>query len=106
MGRFPRPFGGSRKDQTSNSNAPQTPANAANDTAVAAPDYDPPATNTDLAVLMLREAGRIFRAIAAENPDMQVRMDSLAGAYEAVADLTDLDPEGEAPDGAENLARL
>ncbi len=105
MARFPRPFGRSRKDHAGADADAQSNDNGGID-AAEAPDYDPPATNTDLAVLMLREAGRIFRAIAAENPDMQIRMEALAGAYEAVADLTDLDPEGEAPDGAENLARL
>ncbi len=100
MPRMPRPFRG-RKEASSPSETEL--GSAAGDDW---PDYDPPATNTDLAVLMLREAGRIFRAIAAENPDMAMRMETLAGAYEAVADLTDLDPEGEAPDGAENLARL
>lgn len=98
MPRIPRPFRG-KKDQLSQSDK----IAAAN---TDRPDYDPPATNIDLSVLMLREAGRIFRAIAAENPDMAARMETLAGAYEAVAALTELDPEGEAPDGAEHLANL
>jgi len=98
MPRFPRPFAG-RKDS-----AQQPDPVAANNDDL--PDFDPPASNLDLAVQMLREAGRIFNALAQENPDLQARMELLAGAYEAVAALTELDPEGEAPAGAETLFKI
>lgn len=106
MPRFPRPFGGSKNNKPQSDN--QVAANNDQATSLGGPAFeaDPPANNIDLAVLMLRQAGHIFRALGEENPDLQNRMELLAGAYEAIASLTELDPEGEAPAGAETLVNL
>lgn len=65
-----------------------------------------PATNVDLAAHMLHDAARFMRTLAHENPDLHDKMMAMSGAYDAVADLVQLDPEGEAPEGVQDLLIL
>ena len=62
-----------------------------------------PMTNVMLAAALLRQSSAMLKAIGEGNPDLAARYDTLAGAYEAVAGLTELDPLGPAPDGVEDL---
>ena len=60
-------------------------------------------TNVQVAAGLLRQSAAMLRAIGEANPDLEPRYTTLAGAYEAVAGLTELDPLGPAPDGVEDL---
>lgn len=60
-------------------------------------------TNVMVAAGLLRQSAAMLRAIGEANPDLEPRYTTLAGAYEAVAGLTELDPLGPAPDGVEDL---
>ena len=60
-------------------------------------------TNAELAAALLKQSAAMLNAIADGNPDLAPRYKTLAGAYEAVAGLTELDPTGPAPEGVEDL---
>lgn len=60
-------------------------------------------TNVMLAASLLRQSAAMLKAIAEGNPELAPRYETLAGAYEAVAGLTELDPLGPAPEGVEDL---
>ncbi|MGB0920140.1 MAG: hypothetical protein ACPG06_03350 [Alphaproteobacteria bacterium] len=62
-----------------------------------------PMTNVALAAALLRQSSAMLNAIAEGNPELAARYETLAGAYEAVAGLTELDPMGPAPEGVEDL---
>lgn len=67
---------------------------------------EPPATNLDLAVYMMRDAAQFYLALAEENPDLAVKMEARAIAFKTVADLSEIDPDGDAPDGVQDLLKL
>lgn len=71
------------------------------------PEADgPPASNLDLAVVMMRDAAKFYLDLAGENPDLAIRMEARAVAFKTVADLVEIDPEGDAPDGVQDLLTL
>lgn len=94
MARRTRLFGPkSRRQKADEKTAPEKPQDLQQE----------PMTNVMVAAGLLRQSAAMLRAIGEANPDLEPRYSTLAGAYEAVAGLTELDPLGPAPDGVEDL---